>query len=481
MLQFPSRQATHPLTPRAGIDESQAVSRLAEALRFRTVSEANPARTQRSEFERMRRWLKEAFPRVHARLKRTTGVELGDSENLSLVYTWQGQQPDAPAWLMMGHYDVVPAEDPKTPGAAGEWKHPPFDGVVDAEYIWGRGALDCKNAAMGWLEAIEYLLGQDFQPKRTIYLSLGHDEEVGGTRGNKQVAEWMRRQGIHLELVLDEGGCIIGDFPGIDRPVALVGIAEKGWATVRLHVRLPADQIGHAAMPARESAIGVLARGLDRLQSSTPFPLRLNGGVDRTLDYIGPEMSLLPRMAIANRWLFAKPVARLLSGTDSGRAMLQTTLVPTMIDGGIKDNVLPSEATAVLNMRLLPGDRIETSLEKIRLTLDDPRIEVGLVTTGPEASRFSSDQSPAFQTLHRTVKEIYGDVVVAPFVLTGGTDASHFDDGQLARDVYRFLPNHVRQIELKRIHGVDERISRQNYLDLIQFYIRLIDNLNNRP
>ncbi len=182
------------------------------------------------------------------------------------------------------------------------------------------------------MEAVEHLLEQGFEPSRTIYLSLGHDEEVGGIHGNKLIAEWMKNQVIRLEYVLDEGGGIFNDFAGLQQPAAFIGIAEKGFATLEL--RAEVSEAGHASMPPplSDTAIGILGEALRRLEQS-PHPAHLDGGIGRTLDYLGPEMPLINRVAVANRWLFSPLLVRLLGGTPLGNASLRTTLAPTMVGG----------------------------------------------------------------------------------------------------------------------------------------------------
>ncbi len=369
----------------------------------------------------------------------------------------------------MAHYDVVPVE----PVALERWTHPPFAGYLDEQYVWGRGTLDVKNGAIGMLEAVDRLLEQGFQPNRTIYLSLGHDEEVGGIHGNQQIAEWMRSQGIRLEFVLDEGGCIYEDFTGLDRPVALVGVAEKGYVTVRLAAELAAG--GHSSMPPKHTAIGILAEALHRLHQH-PLPHRLDGGAGLTLDFVGPEMPLANRIAMSNRWLFAPLIESKLAATPVGNASLSTTMAPTMIEGGVKENVLPTKAELTINVRILPGDTVDSALEHIRRVVGDERVSIQTLDIRKEPSRMSRTDSEAFAVLHRTIKEIFPNVVVAPFVVVGGTDASHFDDSSLSKDVYRFIPSRLAADDVQRIHGIDERISRKDYLNIVRFYVQLLKN-----
>lgn len=154
------------------------VARLAEALRFRTVSPEGAAPVERREFLGLHQFLERSFPRAHAALRRET---VG---SLSLLFTWRGTNAEVPPILLSGHLDVVPVRE----GPGDGWTRRPFDGDVADGHVWGRGALDDKSATAGTLEAVEQLLAEGVRPRRTIYLALGHDEERGGLEGAAQIA-----------------------------------------------------------------------------------------------------------------------------------------------------------------------------------------------------------------------------------------------------------------------------------------------------
>jgi carboxypeptidase PM20D1 len=441
------------------IDAEEAARRLGMALRCPTLSWSDPGQFDREAFADLHRTLEEAFPRVHGQLKREHVGEL------SLLYTWTGLEPDLRPILLMAHQDVVPI----APGTAGDWTYPPFAGEVADGFIWGRGALDVKSALTGILEAAEALLQDGFQPRRTIYFAFGHDEEVGGYAGNALIAALLRERGVRLEYVLDEGGQIIrGVIPGLRVPVALLGIAEKGFANLTLTAR---GQGGHAAMPPRQTAAGILSRALLRLEA-TPLPLRL----DFTLgmfDHLGRHLSFWRRLVFANLWLFRPLVVRMLAKEPKMNAGLRTTLAPTMLRGGIKENVLPAEVSAVMNTRILPGDTLAGTLERVRRIIDDARVDI-IPAAGIEPSPVSPIESSGFALLRRTILETAGEVAVAPFLVVGATDSRYY--AGLTDQVFRFLFNRMEPSDLKRIHGTDERISVDNYVQAVGFYHRLIVN-----
>jgi len=463
------------------IDETLALERFSTAIRLPTISYGNRARNDAAAFDDFQSLLETNYPAVAVNLKRQMGEVFGDAENDSLLYHWPGSGADrSDAVLLMAHYDVVPIE----PSTIDQWTHPPFGGVIEEGFVWGRGTLDDKCAAIALMEACEQLVNAGFQPRRDIYLAFGHDEEVGGRFGNQPIADWMRRQGIRLEFVLDEGGGIFRGVPGLDQPAALIGIAEKGFLNVTMTAQ-PVES-GHASIPPNETAIGLLAAAINRLHQH-PFPARLEGGVSRMLDYLGPEMSFANRIAVANRWVFGSLIERRFSATPAGNAALRTTLVPTLIQGGFTRNALPSTATVNLHVRILPGESVESSLQFLNAVVADDRILLSVAQTNDrvssnasafrEPSRVSSDQTDAFRWLHQTIKEVYPHVVVAPFFVVAGTDSAHYDDPGLARDVYRFTPWDLDQEGLTRIHGINERIAAPDFFNMIRFYERLIRNV----
>ena len=244
---------------------------------------------------------------------------------------------------------------------------------------------------------------------------------------------------------------------------------------VKLRVELPPHELGHASMPPPETSVSILASALQRIQAS-PFPARVDAGLHDTLRYLGPEMpSLALRLAMSNLWLTGSLVENQLAAKPSSNAILRTTIAPTMIEGGIETNVLPQQASAILNLRLLPGDSISDALEYLRQTIDEPRVIVSKLPFSKEASPRSSIHSNAFYQLHRTVREISPDAVVAPFVLVGGTDSTHYQD--ICENIYRFIPARVAERDTQRFHGIDERIALQDYVDIVRFFYRCIPNL----
>lgn len=457
-----SRQPEVPPASPIALDERGAAERLAAALRFKTISTAKgPADAE--EFRKLHEYLARTYPRVHAQLRRET------VNDLSLLYTWEGTDPNAKPFLLMAHQDVVPIE----PATASQWKVDPFAGHVQDGVIWGRGAWDDKSNLLGHMEAIELLLARGFKPRQTVYLAYGHDEEVGGAAGAAAIARLLRSRNVRLDFVLDEGLVLTdGILQGVDRPVALVGIAEKGY----LSVVMRANGIGgHSLQPPskQDDAIGMLAAALRRIHDNG-LPAGLRGVTREMFETLAPEMTGLQRVALSNLWLFAPLVQAQLDKGPATRSMLRTTTALTMLNAGVKDNVVPGAAEATLNFRLLPGDTREQVMAHLRSHAGEGRYELRALPDSREASPVTPTASASYQRMARSVRAVFPQALVAPGLVMGGTDTKHFVG--LSDHIYRFSPVRVKPEDASRIHGVNERLGVKNYAEMVAFYHQLIQD-----
>jgi carboxypeptidase PM20D1 len=448
--------------PLLKVDEAASAQRLAGAVRIPTISFEDRASIDARQLEAFADYLQRNFPRVHAALTRER-VSGG-----SLLYTWAGKDPKAKPLLLLAHIDVVPVE----PGTESKWTHPPFAGEIADGFIWGRGALDDKGSLLALMEAAEALLAQGFTPQRTIYFAFGHDEEIGGDQGAVKIAALLQARGIKAEFSLDEGGAITqGVVAGVERPVASIMAAEKGYASFRLTAHA---QGGHSSMPPAASAIGDLALAVMRVQNHR-LPGRLIPPVSEMIDRLAPEMPLARRVVLANRWLFGRLVVRMMSATPVGNALVRTTTAPTLLRAGVKDNVLPSEAYAVINFRLLPGDSIANVENHIRLAIADDHIEINREGQfGNEASAVSDTHSAAFDVIARSVNQVFPQALVSTGIVLGATDNRHYT--QVFENRYNFSPTLYHPDDLARVHGTNERVGVTAYADMIRFYARLLQN-----
>ena len=442
------------------VDRDRAVASLAAALRFRTVNDGGDVAPHAPEHEGLRRHLETAYPAVHAALER----ELVAGH--TMLFRWPGRDPALAPILLMGHTDVVPVET----GTEAAWEREPFGGVVADGFLWGRGALDNKQNVIGILEAVEQLLAEGFTPQRTVYLVFGHDEESGGA-GAEAAAALLASRGVRFSFVLDEGGLIADPaMLGTASPVALVKTAEKGYLTLELGV---SGTGGHSSSPPRHTPVGILSRALVRLEE-TPFPARLDGAAADLIATVLPERGLAARVLVANRWLFDPVLLRILAADPSTNASIRTTVAPTMLSASPKENVLPSRASAVVNLRLLPGDDVAGTVDRVRDVIDDDRIEVR-VRTAVEPSPTSDRSAPNFALLERTIRQVSPPGTrVTPYLALGATDSRHF--AALSDDIYGFTPAIGDGDVLARIHGTGERIRVEDVERLVRFYAQLIVN-----
>ncbi len=450
-------QAAAAFTPPPG-----AVDRLVGAIRIPTVSPGDSTKRDSSAFRAMHEYLATSFPRVHATLTRE---KVGQD---ALLYEWKGTDPSLAPVVLMGHMDVVPVD----PGALKLWTHGPFSGDIAAGFLWGRGTLDDKATVMGLLEAAEWMIAQGFTPKRTVYFSFGADEEVGGTKGASAIAELLKSRGVKPYLVLDEGGTVVDHaMAGVRLPVAVVGIAEKGYATLELLVRAEG---GHSSIPPRHTAAGILARAITKVEDH-PLPARVGPEIGQLFNAVGREMPLGRRILFANRWLLDPVLQRVLAAQSSTDAMLRTTTAVTMLEGSPKDNVLPSVARAVVNFRIVPGESAESVIAHVKEVIDDPRVEVRKFGETFEPSLPSPTNDSAWAGLDRTIRQIYPEAVIAPYLVLGATDSRYLR--ALTPNVYRFTGTRIDIEDRNRIHGTNERIALKSYLDGIRFSEQLIRNL----
>ncbi len=438
------------------IEARAAAERLGEALRYRTISVEGGGISDADEFARFREFLRRTYPAFHAVARRELIAEH------SLLYSW-GDGPEAPV-LLAAHQDVVPVEER-------QWTQPAFDGLVDDEFVWGRGALDDKGSLLGILEAAEHLARQGFQPARTIYLAFGHDEETDGT-GARAIAGVLAERGERLEMALDEGGFVLeGVIPEVERGVATVGVAEKGYLTVELSA---VGDGGHSSVPPRSTAVGRIARAVTRLEDN-PMPTRLEPVVLAQLRSVAAELPWPQRLALSRPWLFGAIVRSAMDSRKTTAATIRTTTAATVIRGGVKGNVLPRRAEALVNFRILPGDTSAAVLEHVRETIADESVEIRTVGMPTEPSPVSSADSRAYVALSRAIVSEFPDALVAPSLVLGMTDARWYEP--VAEDVYRFLPIRLQQRDIDRLHGVDERISIDSHARAIRFYVRLMSAL----
>ncbi|MDX6357955.1 MAG: carboxypeptidase [Nocardioidaceae bacterium] len=434
-----------------------AVAKLQALVRIPTVSDRDPARVDTEAFDRLLAELRAQFPLLHERLELTRVGTHG------LLFRWAGRRADRPL-VLMAHLDVVPVDE------SAPWQHPPFSADVVDGAIWGRGTLDDKGCVTAICEAVERLLVAGHVPAQDVWLSFGCDEEVSGPAAGEAVAELVRR-GVRPWLVLDEGGAIaLGAFPGVKRPVAAIGVAEKGTTSVQLRVE---GRGGHASTPARNGPTARLARAIVRVDHS-PMAPRLPDTTVELMQRLSPHLPL-PLRPLLSRADRIRPVltrALLAAGAEAA-AMARTTFAITTLAGSPALNVIATSATAGVNIRVMPGDTVDDAIAHLRTVIDDVDVEIHLVERGEPSPL--SPLSDAFDLVVSTVAELFPEAVPAPYVMMGATDSRRFT--AICDHVYRFAPFEMNRAQREAVHSYDEHLGVDAFLAGIAWYRRLIERL----
>ncbi len=455
-----SNQVQVKTVPSAPVD-SNATKHLVTAIQIPTISYDQENEIDRNAFLKFIAFVKNTYPNIAGKLN----FEI--INQYSLLIEWNGKNDSLKPIILMGHYDVVPVEE----ASSKQWEYPAFSGTISNGYIHGRGTLDDKVAVISILESVERLLKKGFIPDRSIIMAFGHDEELGGNNGAKMIAANLRNRKINAEFILDEGLVITnGIVPGLKAPAALIGIAEKGYATAELISKVDG---GHSSMPKKENAIVVLAEALVKIKNN-PMPAKITEPVQYFINDIGPELSFINRMAFSNQWLFEKLILNKYKATNTGNALVSSTSAATLLQSGMKENVIPMIAKATINFRLLPGDSDSDVFQYLKSTINDERITIKLSKDFNLATKISPVNNKAFSNISKTIKQVFNNTIVAPSLMIAATDQKHYDG--ISENRYRFLPVQLDADALKGIHGVNEKIGVENYHAIIQFYEQLIQN-----
>ncbi len=462
-MMFTSKQEVVTSVTPVDIDSQAVSARLSQALQIRTISHQDPSLFDTSRVIEFHKFLEKAYPLVHQKLEREV------INDFSLLYKWQGSDASLKPVLLNAHIDVVPIE----PGTESKWKYSPFSGAVEEGYIWGRGAIDMKSTLMAIIEAAEMNLRKGLSPKRTIYLSFGHDEEVGGENGAKKIVTHLKEKGVQLEFSVDEGMPILDKtLSPVKRQTAIIAVAEKGYTTLKIIARAKG---GHSSMPPLKTTLGMLGKAIAALEDNQ-MPASYEGPAKLLFDYLGPEMPFVQKMLFANNWLFESVIIGQLEKVGVMNATLRTTTAPTMIEGGVKENVLPSQAHVLVNFRIRPGNTPDDVVAHAKKVINNPAVEVTVHRNrGTMPSPVASVDAIGFKLMQKTIGQVFEDTLVAPGLLVAGTDSKHFVT--IADNSYRHFPIVFTAKDTSLIHGTNERIGVDAYVKLIQYNVRLMENI----
>ncbi|QLG71675.1 hypothetical protein HG535_0C00230 [Zygotorulaspora mrakii] len=457
-----------------------------------------------SKFYNFSAFLKKDFPLVHQHL------QLERVNCHGLLYTWKpASERDqdthfSKPFVLMAHQDTVPVSNK----SLAEWKYDPFEGHVDKSgIIYGRGAHDDKNSLISIMEAVEHLLKNHFQPKRTVVLAFGFDEEVSGKRGAFEISQVLEqrygKQGI--EFILDEGPGIIDPVaPGGKVAYATVATSEKGYLDVLIEAK---GLGGHSSLAGKHTLIGIMAEMIVALETKDPLAPRVSRD-SPVIEFLScqnfstRDVPLLLRR-IRKGDIDAEYDLGLLLQNTSLAVMSRTSQAIDLISGGQKINALPERVSVGINYRIAPGltlkdikARITSILEPIAMkynmtsfffgsqesvSCSDSELCISQVGKALEPAKMSPQNTKAYSVVFGSVSSALNPIftetlnveslVVVPTLMAGNTDTRHF--WNLTQNLFRFRPTRI-DIRNNGGHTVNEHIHVDDHFASIQFYSSLI-------
>ena len=449
-LLIPSKKSEYT----ANEDEAYSLKlaeKLSTMVSYDTTSHSDVS--ERDKFLGFHKILEQLFPLVHKNLEKT---EIDGN----LLYYWKGKSSDKPI-LLISHQDVVPAE--------GEWIHEPFSGDICDGKVWGRGTADTKASLMGFFQAAEELLEEGFVPPTDVYLASSCTEEWAGDGAPKIVNE-LKRRGVELFLVCDEGGGIIGEpIGGIHGNFAMVGVFEKGKADVKFTARSTG---GHASAPGSKTPIARLSAFVNEMENHSPFKKKMLPEVSAMFKALAPYASSGLKLVLSNLWLFA-PVLKIVLPKISAQAgaMLKTTIAFTMQSGSDAYNVIPQEATLGANMRFIPHQGEKESLAIVSHMAEKYNIEMEVIHSNDFTPPVDIKGS-AYKLVEKVINDSFPGLPSSPYVMTGATDAQFYQP--VCKSCIRFAPVIFGPEQMKGMHGLNENIEYNCLPGAVRFYKNLI-------
>ncbi|MDD3129827.1 MAG: M20/M25/M40 family metallo-hydrolase [Candidatus Izemoplasmatales bacterium] len=441
------------------IDFSKANSyakRFSEMIKVKTIS-YNKKEDNYENFVKLKEVMKGLFPKVFETM------EIKEFPGESLILKWSGKSSNKPL-VLMSHIDVVPAVD-------NAWDYPPFSGKIVDGTIYGRGTLDTKSTVYCFYQACEELIESGYIPDNDVYLASSTDEETSGF-GASLTVEWLKDNGVKPFLVVDEGGTVLSDaLPSMKRPMAVVGILEKGYVDIKLTAK---SFGGHSSTPPKNTPIARLSKFVSDVEGKFPLKTKMIKEVETIFKNAAPAMSGINKYLFSNMWLFKGLLTWLLPKMSPfGRALLSTTIAFTMMKGSDAENVIPAEAYMIANLRTHPIQGVDESFMAIKKLAQKYDIEAEIISSR-EASSIVDINGEGYIYLEKTIKNTFPDAIVSPYVMLGGTDCRFYSE--VSDAALRFSPVRMNNDELKKMHGNNESIRISVLVEAIHFYQELIKN-----
>ena len=428
--------------------------KLAEMVKIETVSSRfDPDRTK---FRAFQEHLQELYPRVFGACE---VHHPGDG----LVLVLRSENPKGEPILLMSHHDVVEA---KPEG----WDHEPFSGDIDEEgRVWGRGTVDTKGSLMCELQALEELLEKGWKPETDVYITSSCTEEWSGPWA-PAIVDWLKARGVHLGMLLDEGGMILEEpVGGVKGRYAMVGVLEKGYGDVRFTAR---SHGGHASAPKKNSPLPRLGALMHDIDSRSPFKAQITPTVKEMFTRLAPNSSFALKLVFGNLWLFGpllKEAMPLIS--PAAAAMMRTTCAFTTAKCSEGLNVLPTAASVTANLRFIHHQANEESLALLQKRAKKYDVEMEVITQDHPCPIVDYSAAP-FGLLEKVTAEIYPGYGVVPYVMTGGTDAKYY--GDVCEHCLRFAPIEINSQQYASIHSVNENLHAAALVPAVDFYTQVL-------
>ncbi|KAH8758344.1 hypothetical protein F5883DRAFT_502082 [Diaporthe sp. PMI_573] len=513
-----------PLNPKDGKEDSSldeyfksegflnaSVARLSGAVQIDTTSQTwwqnlpgkDPVWQKMTKF---RKYLKNTFPLIHRHLK------LERVNKHGLVYTWKGANPSLKPTLFLAHQDVVSVPD----DTINEWTHPPFSGLFDGKYVWGRGAFDCKTTLIGTMSAVESLLKFGWAPQRTLVLAFGFDEEISGFQGAKRIAE-------HIEERYGKGGIalLVDEGPGIfhhgNTTIAAPALSEKGTfnANISVHMRS-----GHSSVSAGYNSIVAISALIGKIHTGQlPGNVQMDDPLLQALFCLGQHAPGLGKELVEviegidqNKTTINDLLPMFTKSLPILKALAGNTQALAIIRGGDRINMIPERTTLSINHRLLLGTSVEQAKSRLEQLVKDYIAELNADEEGtnltfrgwfePETvesikltalpgereaspiTSFSVNGTTPYSVLHRTIRSVYDDknlTLVAPISLPANTDSRHY--WNLTQHIFRFSPGHdmtdtTDNFIESNIHSTNERANIVGHVNGVRWYSLFIRNMD---
>lgn len=438
------------------LDSNRIIESFQNMVKFKTISSYKWEEVDNTQFVGFRKYLVERYPLVNSKCKLDY---IGPN---GVVYYLKGKEPGEPA-VIMSHYDVVEVGT--------KWLHDPFGAEIIDGVIWGRGTIDNKCTLLGAMEGLEYLLKNNYVPQHDLYLCFAGDEEVNGLSA-PAIVDWFEKKNIHPRFVLDEGGAIVTDiFPGVSKKCAVIGIAEKGICNITLKCT---SHGGHSSTPLAHTPLGRVAAAMSKVENS-PFKYHMTGATAAMFDTLGrySEKPII-KVVFANLWLFMPVLKLIAKKSPEIGAMLHTTTAVTMAYGSTMPNVISTEAGGVINFRIISGETVESIKSRLTKIINDPTVDIG-TNIADNPSVVSRIDTPEYKELSETISQVFGDVIVSPYLMMAASDSRHYS--RISDKVYRFSVLEMTKEQRGSIHGDNESIEIEKVKLCVEFYINMMSKL----